>query len=440
LSTTGFRARAGIGPTPEPPPKIVQAEGIPDELFSFHFQSTVVTQAHPSFSAAYSGKNSMRTDAESATSIVTDLFAGVRLWKGAEFYFQPELAAGFGLSTTLGVAAFPSGEVYRVGDPQPVLIPARLFLRQVIGLGGGKVMVEPGPNQLRTTRDRDALTLTVGKVSTPDFVDKNPVSYDPHTQFLSWGLWASAAYDYPADTRGYTWGAAADLSIGWWSLRAGIFLEPQYSNLMPMEWRIDKARGLVTEFEGRYKLMGKDGAARILVFLNDARMGSYRRALELANTNPDVTATRAFGRTKAGFAASINQDFGGGLAAFARLSYDDGQNETWAFTEIDQSIALGATQSGERWGRPEDQAGIALVASGISSVHRQYLAAGGYGFIIGDGALRRYGPEILGEVFYRFAVTHEISAGVNYQPIFNPAYNRDRGPIHVFSGRVHGAF
>jgi high affinity Mn2+ porin len=371
---------------------------------------------------------------------VTDLFAGVRLWKGAEFYFQPELAGGFGLSTTLGVAAFPSGEVYRVGDPQPVLIPARLFLRQVIGLGGGKVMVEPGPNQLRTTRDRDALTLTVGKVSTPDFVDKNPVSYDPHTQFLSWGLWASAAYDYPADTRGYTWGAAADLSIGWWSLRAGIFLEPQYSNLMPMEWRIDKARGLVTEFEGRYKLMGKDGAARILVFLNDARMGSYRRALELANTNPDVTATRAFGRTKAGFAASINQDFGGGLAAFARLSYDDGQNETWAFTEIDQSIALGATQSGERWGRPEDQAGIALVASGISSVHRQYLAAGGYGFIIGDGALRRYGPEILGEVFYRFAVTHEISAGVNYQPIFNPAYNRDRGPIHVFSGRVHVAF
>ncbi len=439
LSTAGFRAGAGV-PTPEPPPKIVQQQGIPDECFSFHFQATVVAQAHPSFSARYSGRNSMQPDAESASSIVADVFAGVRLWKGAELYFQPEIAGGLGLSTTVGVAAFPSGEVYRVGDPRPVIIPARLFLRQVIGLGGGTVTVLPGPNQLRVTHDRDTLTLTVGKVTTPDFVDKNPVSYDPHTQFLSWGLWASAAYDYPADTRGYTWGAAADLSIDWWSLRAGIFLETKYSNLMPMEWRIDKARGLVAEFEGRYTLKGKNGAARFLVFLNDARMGSYRRALQESSINPDVTATRAFGRTKAGFAASINQELGGGLAAFARISYDDGQNETWAFTEIDQSIALGVATPGWRWGRPEDEAGVAVVASGISWVHRQYFAAGGYGFIIGDGALRRYGPEVLGEAYYRFALTHEISAGINYQPIFNPAYNRDRGPIHVFSGRVHVAF
>jgi len=192
--------------------------------------------------------------------------------------------------------------------------------------------------------------------------------------------------------------------------------------------------------EGRYTLKGKNGAARFLVFLNDARMGSYRRALQESSINPDVTATRAFGRTKAGFAASINQDLGGGLAAFARISYDDGQNETWAFTEIDQSIALGVAQSGSRWGRPEDEAGAAVVVSGIAWVHRQYFAAGGYGFIIGDGALRRYGPEVLGEAYYRFALTHEVSAGINYQPIFNPAYNRDRGPIHVFSGRVHVAF
>ena len=424
-------------PTREPPPKIVAQQEGPDERFSIHYQATVVTQAHPSFSALYTGKNSMRTEAESATSVLMDLFAGLRLWKGGELYFQPELTGGFGLSTTLGVAAFPSGEVYRVGDPKPIIIPARLFLRQVIGLGGGTVTVEPGPNQLRVTRDRDALTLTVGKVSTPDFVDKNPLSYDPHTQFLSWGLWASAAYDYPADTRGYTWGAAADLAIDWWSVRGGIFLEPQYSNLMPMEWRINKARGLALEVEARYSLAGRPGAVRILGFLNNARMGSYAQALEERNINPDVTATRAFGRTKAGFAASANQDLGGGLGAFARVSYDDGQNETWAFTEIDHSLALGLVQSGSRWKRPEDEAGAGLVMSGISAIHRKYLAAGGYGFIIGDGALRRYGLEVLGEIYYRFALTHEISLGVNYQPVFNPAYNRDRGPIHIFTGRFH---
>jgi high affinity Mn2+ porin len=326
-----------------------------------------------------------------------------------------------------------------VGDPKPVVTAARLFFRQVFGLGGGKVAVQPDQNQLAVKRDRDALTITLGKVSTPDFVDRNPVSYDPHTQFLSWGLWASAAYDYPADTRGYTWGVAADLSVNWWSVRGGIFLEPQYANLMPIEWRIDKARGLVVEVEGRYELGGHPGAARLLGFVNNARMGSYQQVLDDPSFNLDVTGTRAFGRLKYGFAASMNQDLGHGSSVFARVSYDDGKTETWAFTEIDQSFALGATQSGSLWNRPDDLAGAALVASGLSPLHRRYLAAGGYGYIIGDGALR-YGFEILGEVFYRAAVTREISAGVNYQPVFNPAFNRDRGPIHIFSGRVHVAF
>jgi len=430
--------------TPIPPPAIQPRDKVtpaPDEWWNLHFQSTVVSQYHPAFSAAYSGGNSMRPDAESKTSVVMDIFTGLRLWKGAELYFQPELAAGLGLSTTLGVAAFPSGEVYRVGDPKPVIIPARLFLRQVIGLGGGTVVIEGGPNQLRTTRDRDALTLTIGKVSTPDFVDKNPYAYDPHTQFLSWGLWASAAYDYPADTRGYTWGVAADLSVNWWSVRGGMFLEPQYSNLLPLEWDITKARGLVGEAEARYTLGGLNGAVRALVFYNDARMGSYRQAIDHPGPNgPDVTASRAFGRTKVGFTAGANQDLGGGLGAFLRISYDDGANETWAFTEIDRSLAFGLVQSGARWGREDDHLGAAVVVSGLAGVHRQYLAAGGYGFIIGDGALNRYGAEILGEVYYLLAVRKELFVGINYQPVFNPAYNRDRGPINVFSGRIHVEF
>jgi high affinity Mn2+ porin len=410
-----------------------------EERSGLHFQATIATQAHPSFPALYSGRNSMHTEAESATSVVTDLFAAVRLWPGGAFYFQPELSGGAGLSSTVGVAAFPSGEVYRVGSPKPAVLAARMFLRQMVGLGGGKVAVAPGPNQLGGTRDRDGFTITVGKIAVPDFVDNVPLSNDPHTHFLSWGLFASAAYDYPADTRGYTWGTAADLSIDWWSVRAALVLEPKYANLLPMEWRIDKARGLVGEVEGRFVLGGGKGAARALVFLNDAHMGSYRQALDDPRAGLDVTATRAFGRTKAGFATSANLDVGGGLGVFGRASYNDGTNETWAFTEIDRSVAAGAVQSGERWGRPNDEAGAAVVVSGLSALHRRYLQAGGYGFIIGDGALR-YGLETLGEVYYRAAVSREVSLGVNYQPIVNPAFNRDRGPIHVFTGRVHVAF
>lgn len=422
----------------EPPAPEDGAPGT-EERSALHYQATVATQAHPSFPARYSGTNSLRPEPESATSVVMDLFAGIRLWKGGEAWFQPELAGGRGLSSTLGVAAFPSGEVYRVGDPTPTLVPARLFLRQVVGLGGGAVAVDAGPTQLGGTRDRDALTLTIGKLATSDVVDVNPLSSDPHTRFSSWGLWASAAYDYPADVRGYTWGAAADLALGRWSVRGGLFLEPKVANGADLEWRIDRARGLALEGELRFAPGGRPGAVRVLAFLNQAHMGSYRRALEDPAAGLDVAATRATGRTKYGFAASANQEVGDALGVFARVSWDDGATESWAFTEVDRSFAAGAVQGGSRWGRPADEAGAAVVVSGLSTAHRAYLAAGGYGFLLGDGALR-YAPEILGEVYYRLALGREVSAVVTYQPVVNPAYDRDRGPVHVFTGRVHVAF
>jgi high affinity Mn2+ porin len=413
-----------------------EKESTPAERFSLHYQATVATQWHPSFSARYSGQNSMRPEAESATSVLMDLFTGGRLWRGAELYFQPELAGGRGLSSTLGVAAFPSGEVYRVGDPTPTLVVGRAFLRQVIGLGGGTLNVDPGPNQLAGRHDRDALTLTIGKIATTDIVDNDPLSNDPHTRFTSWGLWSSVAYDYPADTRGYTWGVAANLSVDWWSARGGIFLEPTTANGMEMEWRVDKARGLALEGEARFSLGGQAGAVRALAFLNEAHMGSYRQAIA---EGVNVSATRADGRTKYGFAASINQQVDDTLGFFVRLSYNDGANETWAFTEIDRALAAGAVQGGARWGRPQDEAGAAVVVSGLSDAHRAYLAAGGYGFIIGDGALR-YGHEVVGEVYYRLGLTKEASLIGTYQPVINPAFNEDRGTIHIFTGRVHVAF
>lgn len=376
----------------------------------FHFQATVATQAHPAFHAAYTGKNSLRPEAESATSVVIDLSATLRPWPGAEITVQPELAGGRGLSSTLGVAAFPSGEVYRVGNPEPTLVLARASLRQVVG----------------------PWTVILGKFSTPDLFDSVPLTNDPHIRFMSWGIWASAAYDYPADVRGYTVGAAAEWSREWISARAGIFLEPVKANGAVLERDVGKARGLVAEVEARFQR----GAARVLAFLNTARMGSYAEAIA---RRVDVSETRTDGRTKAGFAASANWDLGTGLGAFTRLSFNDGQNETWAFTEIDRSLALGAVQSGGRWGREGDEAGVALVLSGLSAPHRRYLEQGGYGFLIGDGALN-YGAEVLAEVYYRVALTPLLSIGVDYQPILNPAFNRDRGPVHIFTGRAHVAF
>ncbi|HUJ26078.1 MAG TPA: carbohydrate porin [Myxococcales bacterium] len=371
------------------------------------FQATVATQAHPSFDAAYSGRNSMQPGAESATSVVSDLLLSQDLWPGAQVQLEPELSGGRGLSQTLGVAAFPSGEVYRVGEVAPGVHLARVSLQQKAG----------------------ELTITAGRIAVTDFVDSVPLSNDPHTRFMSWGLWASAAYDYPADTRGYTWGVAADYTRGDWSGRLGAFLEPKTANGLDLEWNVTRARGLVAEGERRFE----HGAVRALAFLNTADMGSYDQAVQMSA--PDVTATRAQGRTKYGFAASANCDCGG----FVRASWNDGANETWAFTEIDRSLAAGFVQPGARWGREQDEAGAGVVISGLSHQHRRYLESGGYGFLIGDGALH-YAPEILAEVWYRAALTKEVSFAGHYQPIINPGFNRDRGPIHVFTGMVHVAF
>jgi hypothetical protein len=250
-----------------------------DERYSLHFQSTVGTQAHPKFSAKYSGQNSLSPDAEAATAFVSTLFADGRLWPGGELIFNPELSGGKGLSRTLGVAAFPSGLVYRVGDPAPVIYPARLELRQTIGLGGGEVHIRSQANELAGMRDRDYLRISLGRLAVSDVFDGNRYAHDPLEHFFNWALFASGAWDYPADTRGYTWAAIADLSIDWWSARVGMALEPKYANLTQMEWRLNKARGLMAEYEARYRVGELHGAARLLLFLNEAHMGSYAQVI-----------------------------------------------------------------------------------------------------------------------------------------------------------------
>jgi high affinity Mn2+ porin len=427
-------------PSEDKPAPPVRPENGEVELYSFHFQFTAATQYHPTFAAKYSGQNSLAPDAEEATAFVSTLYCDFRLWHGAELLFNPEMSGGHGLSRTLGVAAFPSGIVYRVGDPEPSIYLARLAISQTIGLGGGTVVNQAGPNELAGMRDRDQLAITVGRLSVTDVFDANRFAHDPTDRFFNWALFASGAWDYPADTKGYTWGILADLAISWWSARAGVALEPKYANMAQMDWRITKSHGLIAEYEARYHLLDMPGATSMLVFYNVARMGSYQQVLDdPAAYGNSIVATRADGRTKYGIALSAEQEIARGLGAFLRLSANDGANESWAFTEIDRSFAFGLIQGGERWKRNRDELGAAVVVNGLSSQHRAYLAGGGYGFIIGDGALS-YAPEVVAETYYKLRIGDFISAAAIYQPIFNPAYNRDRGPVHVFSARVHVAF
>ncbi len=410
------------------------------ELFSVHFQSTMVTAYHPAFAAKYSGEHSLSSRGESATAFVSTLYADLRLWPGAELLFNPEISGGKGLSSTLGVAAFPTGIVYRVGDPAPAAYVARLALSQTFGLGGGRVSNEAGPNELADTRDRDVLAITVGRVSVADVFDGNRYAHDATERFFNWALFASGAWDYPADTRGYTWGLLADVAMGWWSARAGIALEPKSANEANMDWRVGKSHGLMAEYEARYAIMGQRGALSTLLFLNQARMGSYAQVLsDPARYDNSIVRTREDSRSKYGIALSLEQQLRAGTGVFLRLSANDGKTESWAFTEIDRSVALGAVQDGKLWHRERDELGAAFVLDGLAPLHRAYLQGGGSGFILGDGALR-YGPEMLFDIYYKLSLADDISFSGIYQPIINPGYNRDRGPVHVLTGRLHVAF
>jgi high affinity Mn2+ porin len=443
LSSGAGNARA-MSPRDEPSedkptPPVDTARG-EQELFSLHFQSTMVTAYHPAFSAKYSGPNSMSASSESATALVSTLYADRRLWPGGEFLFNPEISGGKGLSGTHGVAAFPTGIVYRVGDPAPVVYVARLAISQTFGLGGGRVVNEGGANELADVRDRDVFAITVGRVSVEDVFDGNRYAHDATERFFNWGLFASGAWDYPADTRGYTWAAMADVAVDWWSARAGIALEPKSANAGTMDWHVAKSHGLMAEYEARYTVNGQHGALSTLLFLNSARMGSYAEVLaDPVSYENKVQNTRQDGRLKYGIALSLEQQLRHGTGMFLRLSANDGATESWAFTEIDRSAAAGVVQDGGLWHRDRDELGAALVVNGLSSPHRAYLAGGGLGFILGDGALR-YAPELLFDTYYKLSLADNVSFSAIYQPIVNPGYNRDRGPVHVLTGRLHVAF
>ena len=434
-------------PSQEPirqPSATTQSGRVQPRNWSLHFQQTLIDQWHNDLHTPYAGTYSLADRESAKLSFTSTLFIGRRLWKGAALYFNPEVAGGSGLSGARGIAGFPNGETFRIGDPSPNLYLARLYLRQTFALGADTDVDEDDFNQLAGPRPRRYFAVNLGKLSVADFFDQNSYSHDPRTQFMNWSLMSAGAWDYAANTRGYTVGGVLEYVTPAFALRVASTLLPTYANGPTLNFHYGTTHAETVELTKTYRLGGRQGTVRALGFRNVAAMATYRSAVALGQatgTPPDVEAVRRAGHTKAGFGLNAEQTLTSNVGVFARVSYNDGRNETWAFTEIDQSASLGVASTGTRWHRPDDRLGAAVVVNGISAEHQAYLAAGGYGFIIGDGALD-YGLEQVGEVYYSLSLPrYHASISPDYQLIINPAYNRDRrGPVHVVALRLHVEF
>jgi high affinity Mn2+ porin len=407
-------------------------------------QANIILQWHPEFPAEYSGPHSLPPLADNATSQVLTLYLGYELTSTTEGFLDIEMAAGHGIGAAFGLAGFTNLDVVRnptLGE-SPYL--ARLMLRQIIPLSDERVEVERDPFHLATSLPARRIEIRVGKFGMADFFDLNTWGSDSHLQFLNWTVDNDGAYDYAANTRGYTDGVIIEYDDHWFTARFGEALMPKVANGLYLDADVARARAANLEFVAQGKLIAhRDGAVRLLSYLNTANMGNYELAnaefLNGETATPDITATRRQGRHKYGFELNFEQEMTPQVGVFGRVGWSDGRNESFAYTEDDRTIELGAFAPGEAWHRKYDRAGVAFVANGIVAAHQQYLALGGLGFLLGDGGLT-YGPEKIFEGFYTTHIWRGFFASFDLQHVNNPGYNMVRGPVLVPTIRFHADF
>jgi len=409
-----------------------------EQIWNVHLQNTDIVQYHPEFHAQYSGPNSLSHESEIRDTISLDVMAGARLWQDAEFHVDALAWQGFGLSKALGVAGFPNGEAFRLGTKEPNFNFSRVFIRQTIGLGGEQETIEDDALHLAGRQDVRRVTLTLGKISAKDIFDNNTYANDPRTQFMNWSLMANGAWDYPADSLGFIPGFAAEFNQPDWTVRYGIFQVPKVSNGLGKDYNVLDAWSMVGELERRWTVGEHPGAVRLLSYLERAHMGSFQEALDNPTRPADIVATRAY-RCKYGFGLNVEQEVVKNVGMFSRLGWNDDETEPWAFTDVGWTASLGTSIKGESWGRSNDTVGVAGVLNGISGVHQRFLAAGGTGILVGDGALT-YGLEEIIETYYDFQISKTVHCALDFQYIQNPAFNQDRGPVPVVAARFHWEF
>jgi high affinity Mn2+ porin len=410
-----------------------------------HGQTTFIFQGYPAFFSPFpDGPQSLPSLGQSRDTWTSGFFLGVRLWKGGELYYNPELLQGFGLADTTGVAGFPNGEAQKSNFPFPQYSTSRLFLRQTFGLGGETEKVESDYGQLAGVYDVSRITVQVGRYSVHDLFDTNDYAQDPRIDFMNWSIWASGAFDYGADKIGLTYGVAAELNQANWAVRAGYFLVGDHPNSNVYDMDLFTAGMYVAELEGRYKLYTHPGVAKAGIWVHSTYSANFNDVVNLVNSTglavDDATLQSRHLQAMHGYYINLQQEVLDDIAVFARWSWNDGQSEYSAFSDIPSSLSGGFSIKGTRWGRPNDTVGIGGATNSASPQFQNFLAIGGTGILIGDGQLQNPGAEHIIEAYYALQVMKGVVVTADYQYIDNPAYNADRGPVNVFSGRLRAAF
>ncbi len=411
-------------------------------------QANIIFQGRLPFHSLYEGTNSFRNSAEYKTSMVGTLYTGLRrnrsIRYNTDFIFDMELAAGRGLSEALGLAGFTNLDVVRNPNLGSTPYIARYEIHQVFGLTDKTTTQDANFFALAPAVPERRIEFRIGKMTLPDFFDINSVGSDSHLQFMNWTVDNNGAWDYAADTRGYTVGGLAEYDDRGWSLRYGIFAMPTVANGIDLDWAFSRANGQNGEFELRHSwIPQRTGVTRLLFYANHAHMGVYREAVQAyldgTDPTPTITAHEHFGALKYGVGYNMEQQLTTNLAVFARFGWNEGQHESFAYTEDDQTVEAGASYGGNRWQRPQDKAAIVVVSNAIKKDHQNYLRLGGLGFLLGDGNLN-YGRENIVESYYTWHAWKGLFYSIDVQHFNNPGYNRDRGPVWVGSVRMHADF
>jgi hypothetical protein len=425
-------------------------------------QTNIIFQAHPGFHSPYSGTNSLLARGEYKVSLIGTLYLGYELISRPRYdldaIYDEESAGGRGVSEALGLAGFTNLDVVRNPNLGSTPYMARVQLHQTIGFTDKLVDSQRTQFSLATKVPERRLDLRVGKMSLPDVMDQNGPGTDSHLQFLNWSVDDNGAWDYAADTRGYTYAFVTEYDDVDWSVRYALALMPTVANGIDLEWNLRRARGENYELEYRKtplrflpaRMVGKDskGTVRLLGYVNHANMGDYRtqNALALmqrANGDPKavpvITDHPQQTTVKYGVGMNFEQEMAGDVRLFGRFGWNEGQHESYAYTEIDQTFELGGDVKGTQWGRPNDKVGIVGVSNGIKRDHQRYLALGGLGFLLGDGALS-YAREDILEAYYNAHQWKGLYSAFDVQLIDHPGYNQARGPVAMFSVRTHVDF
>ena len=420
---------------------VTKATGSSDlENVNFHGQTTFVWQGYPAFRSAFSGTNSLPAGGQGRETWDATLYAGVRLWQGAELWIDPEIDQGFGLHNSLGVAGFTTGTAFKVGADFPYSRVQRYFLRQTIDLGGGTEKVAADLNQFAGSHAPNRVVVTVGKFSVSDIFDTNKYAQNTRQDFMNWGLIDAGSFDYAADAWGFSYGVSVEWYLGNWTLRGGWFdlsIVPNSTELDPTFRQFQ----CIGEIERRYELWSHPGKVAVTGFLSRGRMGTFEDAIALAAITggpAEMAPVRRY-RSRPGLAINVEQEITSDLGVFMRAGMTDGNVEPYDYTDIDRTIAAGLSLTGKRWGRPSDTFGLAGIVNGISPAHVAFFNDGGLGILVGDGMLPHPGPEEIIETYYKLPL-YAWNLTFDYQLIVNPAYNRDRGPVSVFGVRLHTQF